>query len=457
MGTLNSGYGRNPMSQRAKPERKYLTKTVVEAALPYPDKDHLIWDTDRGKSKGVRGFALKVRPSGHKTFILQYRFGVRVRRYHIGVYPDWAVGRAREEADRLRSKIKDKIDPMEEKVQQRRAEELARLRSGREGGAPEDGTLGDLCDQYLEKWSKRTKRSWREDERRINKFIKPRLGRRKPEEVTKQQVESFFLDISKGEPDKKGRRKARPTEANRVLVLLASIYAWGIDTGYLSGIAENPAKRKSKERNPETERQRVLSSDERPKLLTAIQAEPDPYARALFKLLLLTGLRRSEWLNAKWVDVDLAEKRLVLPKTKAGKPRTIPLSDQAVAIIRSLPDEGRFKTYILPAHNFDGRNFSFEGKKDHPMSIPKRQWRRVRKAAGCDDATNHDLRRTASTIVLKKTRDPKTAQKVLGHADLQTTLKHYATVTEEDQIQAVGALDEEWQKAAQEGSKSSES
>lgn len=445
------------MSERAKPERKFITKTVVEAAQPYSTKDHLVWDTDRGKSKGVRGFALKIRPSGHKTFILQYRFGGRMRRYHIGVYPDWAVGKAREEAEELRTKIKNKIDPMEEKAQNRREEELAKLAAERSTDEPQEGTLGELCDQYLEQWSKRTKKTWPEDERRINKFIKKRLGHLKPEEVTKDQVDRFFFDITDGDPgkNKNGDEKGRPTEANRVLVLLASIYAWGLDKGRLPGVSVNPAKRKEKERNPETERQRVLSSDERPKLLQAIEAEADPYVRALFNLLMRTGLRKSEWLNAKWVDLDLAEKTLVLPETKAGKPRTVPLSAGTVEIIRSLPEEARFKfSHIFPAHDFDGENYSFEGKGDRSMNDPKRQWRRVRKAAGCNDVRIHDLRRTASRIVLQKTHDPKAAQKVLGHADLQTTLKHYATVTKEDEQKAVNALEKEWQKVAENGSKS---
>ena len=96
---------------------------------------------------------------------------------------------------------------------------------------------------------------------------------------------------------------------------------------------------------------------------------------------------------------------------------------------------------VFPAHAVDNRTLEREFKPgNRPMSFPKKQWQRVRKAAGCNDLRIHDLRRSASHTVIKATGNPRAAQKVLGHADLSTTLRHYASVTDEETREAVEAL-----------------
>jgi len=328
--------------------------------------------------------------------------------------------------------------------------EFKRQNLDKSPGNGDSVTLAQLCLDFLENHAKQYKRptSWKEDERRLKRYVigaddakkrdSPPIGRQLADTVTEAQIDTLVQEIG----------KRAPIESNRVVILLATVYAWAIRKGKLPGTLQNPAQRSKKDLYPEQARARVLKSDERPKLLAAIDAEPNPFHRALFRLLLLTGLRKSELLNAKHSDVDLGEKTLHLPKTKSGKPRTVPLSDEAVQIIRELP-RCVGNGYIFPTHHVEYHldrdtgerkfNMSFRSG-NQAMSNPKKQWQRIRKAAGCDDLRIHDLRRTASVTVIKATGNPKAAQKVLGHAELETTLRHYASVTDEETREAVEAL-----------------
>ncbi len=424
---------------RAKPTRRHLTKTAVDAVKPSPEgrRDVLVWDADKGKSKGVAGFGLQVKPSGHKSYVFQYRNARgQVRRMTLGRHGDLTVQQARQLAADAKHKVRQGLDPLAERQERRRA-----------GSEPR--TVAELCDDFLENHAKRVKRSWREDERRL-KIVRDKLGRMPLDRVTKTRVRHLVTEIGGGLPGDKGGappppagKEYRPYEANRVLFLVQTMFNYAIDHGYLPTDFQNPAKWKARERYPEKPRTRILRDDERPLLLEAIESEPNPYHRALFKLLLLTGLRKGEWLGAKWDELDLPARRLTLPRTKSGKERIVPLSSAAVEILRSLPRHVG-NDHVFPAQAVDQKTGGVRLKPgNRPMNDPKKQWLRVRTRAGCPDLRVHDLRRTASNVMLRKIGNPKAVQEALGHADLQTTMRHYVLAEEKAQREAAEALAEE--------------
>ena len=96
--------------------------------------------------------------------------------------------------------------------------------------------------------------------------------------------------------------------------------------GFVPEGLPNPARVKKAAMYRERRRDRPVKDEELPGLLQAIEAEPNPYVRGLFQLLLLTGLRKSEWLRAKRDDIDYGRGTLRLADTKAGRPRHVPLS-----------------------------------------------------------------------------------------------------------------------------------
>jgi integrase len=122
------------------------------------------------------------------------------------------------------------------------------------------------------------------------------------------------------------------------------------------------------------------------KTAPARHAKPDPDFRAFVPLLLLTGLRENELLRARWDDVNLKRGEIRLTRTKSGRPQTRKLSAPAIEILRFLPREEN-------PHVFPGRS-----KGTHRRDF-RNEWQEVREAAGPEDVTLHDLRRTAGSYM----------------------------------------------------------
>ena len=122
------------------------------------------------------------------------------------------------------------------------------------------------------------------------------------------------------------------------------------------------------------------------------------------RLYLFVALRKTELLRARWSDVDLEAREWRIPNTKGGKAHVVPLPEPAVAILEALP-----RTLDNP-HVFPGRK-----RGAHLVNIDK-SWRRVRRAAGMQDVTLHDLRRTVASWIASAGTSLAIVGQVLGHA-----------------------------------------
>ena len=107
----------------------------------------------------------------------------------------------------------------------------------------------------------------------------------------------------------------------------------------------------------------------------SIRESKNPLLEPIILMLILTGARKSEILNARWEDVDLQRKSIRFPFTKSGKPRTVPLSDSAVSVLKGLEQTG---PYVFP--NPD------TGK---PFTSIYRSWFTAREKADLEDVKLH--------------------------------------------------------------------
>ena len=141
------------------------------------------------------------------------------------------------------------------------------------------------------------------------------------------------------------------------------------------------------------------------------RAPLDPFAAAAIRLLILTGARLREILHLKWSDVDLGRGLLFLPDSKTGK-KVVYLSDQAAAVIKSLPPiEGT--VYVIAG-----------GKAGRPRSDLKRPWAAIRKAAKLQDVRIHDWRHSFASIAVGENMGLPVVGKLLGHANQATTQRY---------------------------------
>src|SRR3954453_14978367 len=196
------------------------------------------------------------------------RFAGRERRLTIGAYPDWSVAAAREQARSLRRKIDSGEDPLAAKEAERGA-----------------ATVSALCDRYLSDHAAR-KRTGKQDQAYIDRFIRPKLGARKAESITFTDLDTLHRKLT----DASG-----PYAANRVASLVSKMFALSIRWGMRT---DNPAK--GIERNHEEKRYRYLTGEELRRLTDALAACPNQTAANAVRLLLLTGARRGEVLGATW-------------------------------------------------------------------------------------------------------------------------------------------------------------
>jgi integrase len=178
---------------------------------------------------------------------------------------------------------------------------------------------------------------------------------------------------------------------------------WGVvDEG-----TPNPTRKIQKFK--EEKRDRWITPEELPRLMEAINQEPNEAAKYAIWLYLLTGLRKEKLLAAKWTDIDHGRKEIKIEDTKNGKTHYLPLSAAALALLEQIPQ--------LPdnPHIITGRN---DGA--HLVNISK-PWGRIRKAAGIEDVRIHDLRRTVGSWMAQAGNSLHLIGRVLSHSNTSTT------------------------------------
>jgi integrase len=364
---------------------KRITKRLVDAALPAA-KDRFIFDAE------VKGFGLKVTPLGRKVYVLQYRMGGRkspTRRYTIAEHGDLTADQARDEAIRLRGRIRTGIDPQSEKK-----------------ARPQSRTFAETADGYLRHVEKTLRpssaREWR---RIIERDAKPAWGDRAIDAITRRDVRDLVEGVS-------GR--GAEVQANRVLARLKTLFNWAVQQDV---IATSPAAG-LKPPAKEVERDRVLSDEEIRWFRVGCDQLGWPFG-PLFKLLLLTAQRRDEVASMEWSHLSQDGKTWTMPREKSKNDRAheVQLSPLAAGALQSLPRVSETLVFTTngarPVSGFSGAKAALdrlmEAERRKQLGLP-------------DDAppaipgwTLHDLRRTAATGMARLNIPPHVVDKILNH------------------------------------------
>lgn len=355
-----------------------LTQQAITAAI-YEGRNnsaHYLNDT------AVPGLAARVYPSGRKTYVIRYR--TAEKRQRLLSLGDCNVLTLAEARTLAREKLVDVLKGTDPQAQKRAAANAK--------------TVGDLCDLYIERHARPRKKTWRQDEKRLDRNVRAAWANRSVIGITSQDVAELHFEIG----------DSTPYEANRTLEILRKMFNLAPRWGVVPSGWENPAT--GIERFHEKKRERWVTHEELPRLAEAIDAEHSVYVRAAFWLLLLTGSRKTELLRTRWEDVSLERREIRVPETKNGRAHVLHLSDEAVAIVRDIP-----RTEGNP-HVFVGRR---EGA--HLVNVDK-AWRRVRERAGIPDVRLHDLRRTVGSWLAQNGNSLLLIQKALNHKTHAATL-----------------------------------
>ena len=186
-------------------------------------------------------------------------------------------------------------------------------------------------------------------------------------------------------------------------------------------------------------RERYLTSEEADRLRLACECSSNSRLAAICGLLLLTGARKSELLQAKWADIDLEKRTWTLNMTKNGRGRHVPLSQAAMDIIGQLPRYDGCPWLLPNPHTL------------LPFTDIKRSFMQARKLAGLNDVHIHDLRHSYGSTLVNAGVDLYTVGKLLGHVNVASTAR-YAHLANDTLMAAaeVGAakLNVDWSRAA---------
>ena len=387
-----------------------LSKRTVDALAPAA-KSFIAFDAT------LKGFGVRVLPSGAKSWIIEYRPGgggrsVSKRRLKLGDTFELTPSEARNAARIALSRIRLGNDPALDRLAARR-----------------QITVAALAEEFIKEHAqaKRKSSTARDYAHVLRKIVVPAIGSRKVDMVTRSTIGRLHLT-----------RKETPYHANKVVAVVRSMYSFAASK-HLVPEGFNPAR--GIQRYPKSHRDRFLNSIELERLGAALRegksvglpweidpAKPgakhgpreinrftklSPYTAAAVRLLLFTGCRLGEILRLRWADVDLERGVLFLPDSKTGR-KTVVLNAPAMAVLGELP---RLGAYVIAGDNAGAEDES-------ARSDLKRPWKAIKKRARLAGVRLHDLRHTHASFGAAGGFGLPIIGKLLGHKQAATTARY---------------------------------
>ena len=340
-------------SKRA-PNRRRLTDQYIRKLTPPSDKSVMVWDTAQG------GLALRVRPTGTKTFKCCYRHQGRLRWYTIDRYPAIGLSEAREVARNIRAQATLGADPQGEKMQSRVGDSLAHIHA-----------------DYVTRYAQANNKSWKQANTLMRSYVLPKLGNRKARDINRRDVRRIFDELTEG---------GRKVLANQVLAAMSAVFSWAVEREIVEANPCHGIKRNKLEPS-----RRFLSNDEIRVVWLQFEALGLLPMTAL-KIILYTAQRPGEVCAMRWEHLDLdaglwtmpGEPSIGWPGTKNGRTHEVPLTAPILDLLRGPDFEPTEQGHVFPST-----------KRGKSISIPRVM--DVWKAAGIKRFRPHDLRATAAT------------------------------------------------------------
>jgi integrase len=361
------------------------------------------------------GLFVDVQSSGRLTYRLRYDQDGRRKNMTLGNARVLKLEEAREKARTiLRKVMKDEGEPLPDL-------------------ATEEMTVAAFfLTQYLP-YVKSYKRSWKTDESMIRMHIIPRLGMRPMAALKPGEIAATINAMLE--------KEYSPGTCNRLLTLIR--YAFKLAKRWLGdSLTRNPAADLVNLRH-DSRIERYLSKEQSEVLFASLMQSPNELLIYIVQFLIYTGARKREALDAQWVDVDLERRLWRIPKTKSGKVRHVPLSNEVTQMLTELRTK-------LPA----GARYVFPNPDTgKPFVSIFYSWDAARRRADLPELRIHDLRHSFASFLVNAGRSLYEVQQLLGHADIRTTSRYahlhpdrLRNAVESVPLKAVGGVEESSEK-----------
>ena len=334
------------------------------------------------------GMFLLVSPSGSKYWRLKYHFAGREKLLALGVYPEVSLSDARERRLQARKTLAAGNDPGDVK---REAKRLAVLQTE------------NAFETVAREWYEQRKHEWKPSSakttlKRLERHIFPKLGKRPITSISAPDILSMLRVIeSTGALD----------TAQRVMQMCGQVFMYAIATGRAE---RNPVPDlRGALKTPVTKHHAYLKAADLPEFLKKLEAyEGALETKLALRLLLLTYVRTIELRGAEWPEIDFkkAEWRIPAERMKMKELHIVPLSSQAVAVLRELQKHTGNREYIFPnQHN----PVSFMSENTMLYALYRMGYH--------SRTTGHGFRSTASTILNENGFMPDVIERQLAHCE----------------------------------------
>jgi integrase len=366
--------------------RTKLTKSLIDETAP-GERDVIVMDA------ALAGFGLKVTPAGKKVFFFRYRVGGRgskERKVTIGAFGALTLDEARRQARALAGQRAVGGDPAREMM----LEQKARERAAR---VETETKCADLVTAYVEAKRSRTK-SAASEERFLKHDFVATFGQTPIGDVTRMELVDLI--------DRVERRA--PSTARNLFAALRPFYKWCARKGYIeaSPLTDVTAPK------PGKARARVLSDEELRRVWIGAGNLGWPFS-PIFRLLILTGQRRSEVAGMRWSELDVDQALWTIPgeRVKNGVSHVLHLSPLALEIIGDQKETGEF------VFSTTGRSApsGFSRAQGRLVALAQAVAPRDPSCASFAPWTAHDLRRTMATGLAALGVEPHVTERVLNH------------------------------------------
>ncbi len=273
--------------------------------------------------------------------------------------------------------------------------------------------FSSLAATYLEDYAKSNKKSWRDDQYRIDASLKPFFGEQQIDQITPLDIEKYRSD--------RLRTGVTKSTVNREMTILKKMFNLAIDWNLTD---RNPAAKVRLFSEKDTQKERILKPEEEERLLAAC---PD-HLKPIVVVALHTGMRRGEILGLTWKQVDLNSGLIRVVKTKSGKDRLIPIND----VLR------REFEALRAAEGPVGLVFA-NPRTRLPFTEVKKSFKSACVAAEITGLRFHDLRHTFATRLIEAGADIITLKELLGHFSVRVT-QRYTHPSQDQKRRAVDLL-----------------
>ncbi len=315
---------------------------------------------------------LEVTAAGGKYWRWKYRHGGKEKRLALGVYPDVSLAQAREARDDARKLLKDGTDP----GQLRREAKLA-------SAFDQANTFEAVARLWWEHWRDgKSERHAAYAIKRLEADAFPMLGSRPIASLTAKDLTRMAKAV---------QERGAIDLAHRVLQMAGQVMRYAVAHDLIDRNPATDVKPSDTLKSRRKENYARLGEKELPELLRKIEAyQGGPYTRLAMQLMALTFVRTTELIAARWAEFDLqaAEWRIPPERMKMKTPHIVPLSPQAVEVLKVL-------------HTLSGgRELLFPGERDHSKPMSNNTILKALERMGYKGRmTGHGFRGMASTIL----------------------------------------------------------